>query len=84
MEFSLRLFTLADERRPVTRGKSLIDSGINIFIRPIATFPLNYILRLDRRVEASDKSRQITHGSPTSCFSFIHSRLVVIDLIATA
>lgn len=40
------------------------------FIRPIATFPLNYILMLDRRVEASDKSRQITHGAPTSCFFF--------------
>lgn len=65
--------------------KSLIYSRINILIKPIATFPLNYILTLDRSVEACDESRQITHQSPIRIFlSFIHSRLVVIDLTAIA
>lgn len=64
--------------------KSLIYSGINIFIRPTATLPLNYILMLDRGVEAIDESRQIIHRSPISFFPFIiHSRLVVTDLTAT-
>lgn len=50
--------------------KSLIYSRINIFIRSISTSPLNYILTLDRSVEASYESRQITHRSPIRFFSF--------------
>lgn len=64
--------------------KSLIYSRINIFIKPIATFPLNYILTLDRSVEASDESRQICPLSGFLFNLFIHSRLVVIDLTAKA
>lgn len=76
---------------PMSHGlwKSLIYSRINIVIRPIATFLLNYNLMLDRS-EFIDEADRLCFGPLSGFFlvfffflSFIRSRLVVIDFIAT-